>query len=392
MSAAFKKKIVFLGMMTKIPVAGAVWGTMQYLVGFQRLGYDVYYVEAHARTPSMLMERDDDDSSEKAAAFIDGVMRYFDLGDKWAFHALHDDGRCYGMTELQLNELYRSAALLINYHGGTVPLPEHSATGRLIYMGTDPVEVEIELYNNWQITIDFMAQHVAFFTWGLNYGNPDCRLPVSPRFQFRHSPPPVVCDLWNSPSGCARDAFTTIGNWRQDQRTIRFQGETYTWSKHHEFLKFIDLPQRTNQVFELGLSSYGEADKRLLESRGWRVRHALDFSIDLDSYRQYIAQSRGEFTVAKDQNIRLRSGWFSERSAQYLAAGRPVITQETGFSNALPTGRGLFAFSTMEEILTAVESVNSDYAGHCQGAADVAREHFSYEVVLPRLVEEVGCD
>ena len=350
MSTAPKKKIVLLGMMTKIPVAGAVWGTMQYLVGFQRLGYDVYYVEAHARTPSMLMERDDDDGSEKAAAFIDSVMRSFDLGGKWAFHALHDDGRCYGMTEGQLNELYRSAALLINYHGGTVPLPEHCATGRLIYMGTDPVEVEIELDQNWQITIDFMAQHVAFFTWGLNYGNPDCKLPVSPRFQFKHSPPPVVHDLWHRPHDRVGDAFTTIGNWRQDQREIRFKGETYYWSKHHEFLKFIDLPQQTNQVFELGLSSYDEADKRMLESRGWRVRHALDFSIGLDSYREYIAQSRGEFTVAKDQNVRLRSGWFSERSAQYLATGRPVITQETGFSNALPTGLGLFGFSTMEEI------------------------------------------
>src|SRR4029077_195018 len=137
------------GMMTKIPVAGAVWGTMQDLVGVRRLGFDVYYVEAHARTPSMLMERKDDDSSEKAAAFIDGVMRYFDLGDKWAFHALHHDGRCYGMTELQLKDLYRSAALLINYHGGTIPLPEHCATGRLIYMGTDPVDIEIELYENW---------------------------------------------------------------------------------------------------------------------------------------------------------------------------------------------------------------------------------------------------
>src|SRR5216117_48323 len=119
MNSASKKKIVMLGMMTKIPVAGAVWGTVQYLIGFQRLGYDVYYVEAHGRPPSMLMERDDDDSSLLAAQFIDRVMRRFDLGDKWAFHALHDDGRCYGMTELQLDELYRSADLLINFHGGT---------------------------------------------------------------------------------------------------------------------------------------------------------------------------------------------------------------------------------------------------------------------------------
>src|SRR4051812_7910663 len=169
MNVLRRPKIVLLGMMTKIPVAGAVWGTMQYLIGFQRLGYDVYYVEAHARTPSMLMENDDDDSSALAAAYIDKVMRRFDLGDKWAFHALHDDGRCYGMSETQLKQLYRDAALIINYHGATVPLPEHSATGRLVYLETDPVELEIELYDQNPEAIAFLEPHVAFFTWGLNY-------------------------------------------------------------------------------------------------------------------------------------------------------------------------------------------------------------------------------
>src|SRR4051794_14504774 len=119
-----KPKIVLLGMMSKMPVAGAAWGAMQYLLGFERLGYEAYYVEAHARTPTMLMDRHEDDSSALAAAYIDRVMRAFDLGDRWAFHALHDDGRCYGMSETQLKELYRSAALLINYHGATLPLPE----------------------------------------------------------------------------------------------------------------------------------------------------------------------------------------------------------------------------------------------------------------------------
>src|SRR5262249_55628280 len=140
-----KKKIVLLGMMTRMPVAGAVWGTMHYLVGFQRLGYDVYYVEAHAKTPYMLMEDENDDSSAKAAAFLDRLMRRFDLGDHWAFHALHDDGRYYGMTEMQLKQLYSSAALIINHHGATVPLPEHYATGRLIYLETDPVELQTGL-------------------------------------------------------------------------------------------------------------------------------------------------------------------------------------------------------------------------------------------------------
>ena len=167
-----KKKIVFLGMMTRIPVGGAVWGMMQYLIGCKRLGYDAYYVESHARTPSMLMSRDDDDSSALAAAYLDRVMARFDLNGQWAFHALHHDGRCYGMSESRLKELYRSADLIVNYHGGTVPLPEHYATGRLVYLETDPVELEIELFDKKDEAIAFLEPHCAFFTWGLNYGRP----------------------------------------------------------------------------------------------------------------------------------------------------------------------------------------------------------------------------
>jgi hypothetical protein len=386
------KKIVFFGMMTKIPVAGAVWGTVQYLIGFQRLGYDVYYVEAHGRTPSMLMKDRAEDSSGKAAAYIANIMKRFDLSDRWAFHALHDDGRCYGLSEGELQHLYDSAELLINYHGGTVPLPEHSATGRLVYLETDPVELEIELYDNVQESIDFLRPHRAFFTWGLNYGQPDCKVPLPEGLHFRTTCPPVVLDLWHPFRSGPAETFTTIGNWRQPWREVTFQGEVYHWSKHFEFLKFLDLPQRTEQTFELGLSasSYTEDDKQMLEDNDWKLRDALGFSTDLDSYREYIVQSRGEFTVAKDQNVRLRSGWFSERSAQYLAAGRPVITQETGFCNVLPTGEGLFGFSTMDEILGAVDKINSNYERHCQAAYEIAQEYFSYEVVLNRLLDDVG--
>ncbi len=390
MSIARQKKIVFLGMMSKIPVAGAVWGTVQHLIGFQRLGYDVYYVEAHARTPSMFMEHETDDGSGKAAAFINEVMKRFDMGDHWAYHALHEDGRCYGVSESQVKELYRSADLLINYHGGTVPLPEHSATGRLIYLETDPVELEIELYDNLKHAIEFLEPHVAFFTWGTNYGNPDCKVPLPERFHFKPTLPPIVLDLWHGYGNGTGNAFTTIGNWRQAWRNVVYQGETYHWSKHLEFLKFIDLPSHTQQTFELALSSYEDDDKRMLEGKGWLVRHALDFSTDLDAYRDYIARSRGEFTVAKDQNVRLRSGWFSERSAQYLGAGKPVITQETGFSNTLPTGQGLFPFSTTDEIVSAVEQINGAYEHHCSSAYAIARDYFSYDVVLSQILRAVG--
>jgi hypothetical protein len=391
MNLLSKKKIVLLGMMSKFPVAGEVWATIQYLVGFQRLGYDVYYVEAHASTPSMLMERAGDDSSAKAANFIAQVMQRFDLSDRWAFHALHDNGRCFGMSESQLMQLYRSAALLINYHGGTMPLAEHTATGRLIYLETDPVRLQVELWQRDPEAIAFLAAHSAFFTWALNYGKADCKVPLPENFHYHLTLPPIVGDLWQPHANGARDTFTTIGNWRQPG-AVKFKGEIYHWSKHHEFLKFLDLPRRTTQGFELALSSasYHDADKRLIETNGWKIRDALEFSGNEDAYRDYIKGSRGEFTVAKDQNIRLRSGWFSERSAQYLAAGRPVITQDTGFGSILPTGQGLFAFSTMQEILEAVDSINSDYDKHCRAASTLAREYFSYDVVLKKLLAEVG--
>ena len=177
-------------MMTKIPVAGVVWQTLHYLIGFERLGYEVYYVEAHARTPSMLMEREDDDSSGRGRRLH--RPRHAALRPRRPLglpSALHDDGRCYGLSEQQLDELYGSAALLINLHGGTEPLPELHATGRLVYLETDPVQLQIELHDDLQETIDFLEPHCAFFTFAENYGSPDCgcRSATASRFTRRAS-------------------------------------------------------------------------------------------------------------------------------------------------------------------------------------------------------------
>jgi GT2 family glycosyltransferase len=386
-----RRKIVLLGMMSRIPVPGVVWQTVHYLLGFQRLGYDVYYVETHARTPAMLMQRADDDSSAKAAAFIDRVMRRFDMKDRWAFLALHLDGRCYGLSREQLKRLYSSTSLIVNLHGGTKPLIElFAGRDRLIYLETDPVQLQIELHQNLQRTIDFLEPHSAFFTFAENYGNPDCELPISDRFPFQPTRQPVVLDLWRGRANGAGETFTTVGNWKQPYRDVTYLGEIYRWSKHHEFLKFIGLPGRTSQPFELALGSYDELDRRMLESNGWRLRHALDVCPEPDAYRDYITGSRAEFTVAKEQNVRLRTGWFSDRSATYLAAGRPVISQETGFNKLLPTGEGLFGFTTMDEIVAAVEDINGDYKRHSRCATSLAAEFFSHDVVLSQLLREVG--
>lgn len=390
MNIISKPKLVLLGMMSKMPVAGVVWQTIHYLIGFQRLGFEVYYVEAHGCTPRCFMTTESDDGSANAAAFIEGVMRRFDLSHRWAYDPRWHDDRHFGMSRSALKNLYNEAAVVINLHGGTEPLPEHSATGRLVYLETDPVELQIELHDNKQHAMAFLEPHCAFFSFGENFGAPDCKLPMSELFDFKPTRQPVIMDFWETSGNSEAEMFTSIGNWRQEHRQVHFMGETYHWNKEYEFLKFIDLPSRTAQKFELALSSYESADKELLESKGWRVRHGLDISTDADVYRNYIGNSRGEFTVAKDQNVRLRTGWFSDRSATYLAAGRPVITQETGFSNILPTGTGLFRFTTMENLLVAIDAINSDYVTHARAAHGIARDYFNYDVVLRDLIHHIG--
>lgn len=384
-----RPKVVLLGMMTKMPVGGVTWLLGQYAVGFRRLGFDVYYVEAHARTPSMFMTHADDDATAKAVEFIARELARFGFTDNWAFHALHDDGQCHGMSRSALDTLYAEADLIINMHGGTRPLDEHAASGRLLYLGTDPGEVEFELERGDPHAVDALEMHTWFFTWGLNHGNPDCKLPWSTRFPMTPSPPPVVMDMWDDLDVGPGSIMTTVGNWRQPWRNVTIDGETYRWSKHHEFLKVIELPQRSARPFELALASYEQADRDLLESHGWAVRPASTVS-DTESYRRYLAGSRGEFSVAKDQNVRFRTGWFSERSSCYLAAGRPVILQDTGYGNFLPTGAGLLPYDDLDGALEAIEMVNADYQRHRRAAADVAREYLDSDVVLRAMLERCG--
>jgi GT2 family glycosyltransferase len=384
-----RPKIVLLGMMTKIPVAGVVWQTLHYLVGLRRLGFEPYYVEAHARTPGMLMREASDDSGLLAASFIRDNLARFGLERNWAYQALHDDGRLYGLGAAELKRLFASAELIVNLHGGTEPRPEHYQTGRLVYLETDPVQLQVELHEERQSTIDFLAPHVAFFTFGENYGRPNCGLPVTDRFEFHPTRQPVVTDLWlGAAEGSGR--YTTIGNWQQSWRDVTLDGERYGWSKDQEFRKLLALPARTSAAFELALASVTPQDSELLESRGFAVRNALELSTEIDVYREYIRSSRAEFTVAKEQNVRLRTGWFSDRSATYLAAGRPVVTQDTGFGSVLPTGDGLFAFGTIDEAIAAVETIESDYPKARRAAFEIAHSQFDAAVVLGQLIETVG--
>jgi GT2 family glycosyltransferase len=390
MSPGRREKVVVLGMMSTMPVPGVVWQTVHYLLGLDLLGFDAYYVEAHARTPSMLMANPSQDSAAIAAGFISSVMHRFGFDRRWAFDARHSDESCYGLSRAELTRLYRDAACILNLHGGTEPLAEHSNSRRLVYLETDPVTLQLELATGHQPTEDFLAAHSAFFTFAENWGKQDCLLPLSEHFRFQPTRQPVVVDLWATEGPSDGAVYTTVGNWDQQWRDVVFDGELYRWSKKHEFVRFLDVPQRSGLPFELALSSCPDADRAMLRRHGWQLRNGFGASTAIDEYRAYLRRSRGEFTVAKDQNVRFRTGWFSDRSASYLVAGRPVVTQDTGFGSVLPTGEGLFSFSTIEEAVDAVAAIESDYGRHSRAARSIGREWFSHDAVLRPLLEFVG--
>lgn len=406
-----KKSIIVFGIIGRIPLAGVAWQTLHYLEGFRQLGFDVYYIENTGAWPYDPEQNTLTDDSTYAGNFIGRVMAACGFSDRWAYFSPGQNGRTIGLSGSRVSRVFERADALINLTGSTVLQPEHLRVPIRIYLETDPVFPQIEVAKGNTFYLGLLSAHTHCFTYGENLGAPDCGVPVE-HFRYRPTRQPIVMEWW-APAGSLEgmelqpgSSFTTVANWRQSGKDVEWKGERYTWSKHYEFLKFIELPRRTVQPLELALALQSDnggdhqtwaklnheeaATIRQLTEYGWHTVNGMALSRQISPYREYISQSRGEFTVAKDQNVRLRSGWFSDRSACYLASGRPVITQDTAFGKFLPTGEGLFAFNTMEDILAALDAINSDYERHRRAAREIAEEYFKAERVLKNLIEDPG--
>jgi hypothetical protein len=329
------------------------------------------------------------DDPSYALAYVQRVLNKFGLGDRWAYRAAYADGAWYGPLSAQAVELIKSAEAVFNITGSTTP-EDIGVPCRLVHIGTDPVLQELRVANGDQGLLERLRTHQAHFSYGENIGAPDCPVPPFP-FPTKPMRQPVILDYWAGATPSRRD-FTTLTNWEVKGYDCAYKGEVYTWSKHHEYLNIIDLPRRTDAILEvaMGLSGVTADVQRFLRQNGWVVLDAYQMSLDPWQYRDYIRDSGAEFSVAKDMVVRLRSGWFSERSACYLAAGRPVVTQDTGFSRILPTGEGLFAFEKMEDILAAIAAINSDYERHSRAARLIAEEYFKAETVLTQVLSQLG--
>jgi len=321
-------------------------------------------------------------------------MARLGLPDRWAFRFVDGHGvplGCWGMSSKALDELYASCDALLNVGGMTRLRNAQMAARFRVYVETDPVTNELELARGEPRTWSALAEHnFVVVTYGENYGAADCAVPLS-GIKYAKTRQPVDLDLWPMAYDARARFFTTIANYRQEGRDVEYRGEVYRWSKHHEWEKFLDLPRRTSQEFELALKIDDEADAERLRSHGWRVVSPFRMSLDVfGDYPAYFRRSRAEFTVAKDQNVRLRSGWFSERDACYLACGKPVVAQDTAFTNVLRTGEGLFGFQTMNEALLAIDAINDDYERHCKAARAVAEEYFEARTVAARFLRDLG--
>ena len=391
------KRIAVLGFMGNCPIAGVIWQAIHYIVGLQRLGHEVFYLEDLSRVPYDPVRQTVDENDAYAVETIGKLAEEFGFQGRWGFCSRFlGRERTFGLSRTAINELYAHADALLNICGSHELNDDLLLSDRIFYVESDPGVEQIKVDQSESATLDFLQRHRALFTFGENIGGPEAKFPV-PLHGMKWLPTrqPIVTDFWKT-DGAAPPAgavFTTIANLATGgKKDIAWHGETYLWSKLPEFEKFRLAPERAGEPFEMATTFKDPALGAQFHASGWRDTSPEAMSIDWRAYTDYIRGSKGEFTVAKDQYVRLNTGWFSDRSACYLAAGRPVITQETGFSAFYggPEVGGLFQFSTLEEIVEAVRAINADYRRHSRAAAAIAREFFEAETVLRELLLRAG--
>lgn len=384
------KKAVVTGMIASYPVGGVLWDYGQYALGLEQLGYEVYYLEDtgwETYDPRRGMYGSD---CSAAVEFLGRSLASLSpsLGRRWFFRNM--DGRTFGMGPEHLARVLSEADFFLNVSGGTLLRDEYLACRRKILIDTDPGWNHFRNYPRWdaqpawQGTHGYRA-HDFFFTYAERIGEADCPLPAM-GLPWQPTRPPVVLDCWQErPPG---STWTTVMTWKNFQEPISWEGVTYG-TKEMEFSRVEELPRRVKGRFEVAVGG-AEAPAERWKTLGWNVCDAAAVSASAEDYRDYVERSRGEFSVAKNVYVATRSGWFSCRSVCYLASGRPVVVQDTGFSGFLPCGEGLMAFSNLDEAARAVEDVERDYGRHARAARELARSRFDARRVLTELLERTA--
>lgn len=382
--SASSLRIVVLGYVVRGPLAGHTWHHLQYVRGLADLGHEVWFLEdsddyASCYDPAQQIVTAD---PSYGLAYAQRVFERMGMGQRWAYYDAMQQ-RWHGPSGERMPAICRDADLLINVSGVNVLRPWVARIPHRVLIDTDPVFMQVDILNDGPRR-QFAESHTAFFTFGESFGLPGCTMPDD-GLPWQPTRQPVLLDAWAPTPGRPDGRYTTVMLW--DSYDVReWNGRTFGM-KSQEMERVLDMPARCGPRFEMALGGPTAPHNRLA-ALGWHTADPLAITCDPWDYQAYIRQSKAEFSVAKHGYVASASGWFSERSASYMALGRPVVVQDTGFSRHLPTGEGLLAFTTLDEAVAAVGEIDAHYNRHVEAARAVIESHFDARQVLARLVEQ----
>lgn len=364
-------RILLSGMIAGVPGhGGATWAVLQYLLGFRRLGHDVLFVEPV------------DELGPTTVSYFHEVVAEYGLNGSAAL-LLTGSRQTVGVEYPRLVEHACSADILVNVSGMLADDELTAPVATRVYLDLDPGFNQL-WHDVEGVDVGF-ARHTHFVTVGQAIGGADCPVPTCGR-DWIGTPQPVVLERWPVADGIVHDGLTTVANWR-GYGSIEHDGVFYG-QKAHAFREFFPLPTLTDEAFLVGLAIHPDERQDLdaLSANGWRLLDPAEVASTPARYHAFVQGSKGELGIAKSGYVASRCGWFSDRSVCYLASGRPVLAQETGFSSFVATGAGLFAFETTDDVLAGIEELRRDYEGHRRAARGLAEDVFDSDKVLTRLL------
>ena len=390
-----KLRIIVCGMVGQFPLGGVAWDYFHYVLGLHQLGHDVYYHEDTYLWPNNPALGYPSEDPSYSVNFIKSFFAVYApaLANKWHYRVLRKDS--YGMTLEQFNEVARTADIYLNVSGASFLPDELNPKAVKVFMDTDPGynQIVMEERTPWVDDADgswkTLLKHDRHLTYAENIYGDDC---IVPRLGLDWQPTRCIATLpeWAAikdtppPAGAP---FTTIMSWGYYKGPLTYKGVHYD-QKAPEFEKFQELPKHVTVPLRLAVAGYHQPADQIRQA-GWQLIPGIDVSLTAEQYLKFISDSAGEWSIAKNVFVATRTGWFSCRTACYLAAGRPGVVQDTGWSKYIPSGEGVLAFSTMDECIAALEEVSANPAKHRAAAYDIAREYIAPDKVLPPMLEAI---
>ncbi|HEX2180371.1 MAG TPA: hypothetical protein VHL54_12800, partial [Actinomycetota bacterium] len=385
--SAHQPLVVVGGSLAQRPhYGGHSWVLLQYLLGFRDLGYEVLFLDR--LDPGMAVDAAGRGCPVERSVnwrYLNATMREAGLHGRFAL-LIEGGRRTLGMPRSEVLRRVGESELFLNVMG-FVDVPEVLEAARTkVFLDIDPGFGQM-----WKQSglADIFGGHDLYLTVGGNLGKPGCTIPEA-GIDWTPTRPPVVLDRWPA-TGFRREGFTSVGSWRGPFEPVDFEGTRFGL-RVHEFRRFADLPRLAGGRFRLAMEIDPEdaADRTLLTQGGWGLEDPREAAGDPWTYRRYVQEAMAEFGVAKGMYVRTRSGWISDRSVCFLASGKPVLAQETGLSETLPTGEGLVTFGTLAEAADGAARITGDYRTHSARARMLAEEYFDSRKVLAGLASLVG--